>query len=162
MVKNSPANAGDASLNPESGWSPREESGNQLQYSYWEVPLDRGAWQATVQGIARVRHNLVTEQQSTIICMWIASCVLSSTISFREQCFQLAILPFALIPISIISMCMCSVISDSCDLMKCSPPGSSVHGISQIRILEWFDIPFSRESFQSRTEHGAPALQAGA
>ena len=31
----------------------------------------------------------------------------------------------------------CQVISDSCDLVDCRPPGSSVHGISQARILEW-------------------------
>ena len=32
----------------------------------------------------------------------------------------------------------------------CSPPGSSVHGISQARILEWVAISFSRESSWSR------------
>ena len=32
--------------------------------------------------------------------------------------------------------------------MDCSPPGSSVHGISQARILEWVAICFSRESSQ--------------
>ena len=31
-----------------------------------------------------------------------------------------------------------------CDPMDCSPPGSSVHGILQARILEWEDIPFFR------------------
>ena len=31
-----------------------------------------------------------------------------------------------------------------CDPMDCSPPGSSVHGILQARILEWVVIPFSR------------------
>ena len=31
-----------------------------------------------------------------------------------------------------------------CDTMDCSPPGSSVHGILQARILEWVAIPFSR------------------
>ena len=31
-----------------------------------------------------------------------------------------------------------------CDLMSCSPPGSSVHGISQTRILKWVPISFSR------------------
>ena len=30
--------------------------------------------------------------------------------------------------------------------MDCSPPGSSVHGIFQARILEWVAIPFSRGS----------------
>ena len=28
-----------------------------------------------------------------------------------------------------------------CNPMDCSPPGSSVHGISQARILEWVDTP---------------------
>jgi len=32
-----------------------------LQYSCLEKPMDRGAWQATVHGIARVRHNLATK-----------------------------------------------------------------------------------------------------
>ena len=34
--------------------------------------------------------------------------------------------------------------------MDCSPPGSSVHGISQARILEWIVIFFSRGSSQAR------------
>ena len=33
-----------------------------------------------------------------------------------------------------------------CDPMDCSPPGSSVHGIPQARILEWVAISFSRGS----------------
>ena len=33
-----------------------------------------------------------------------------------------------------------------CDPVDCSPPGSSVHGISQARILEWVAISFSRGS----------------
>ena len=35
-----------------------------------------------------------------------------------------------------------------CDPMDCSPPGSSVHGIPQARVLEWVAIPFSKGSFQ--------------
>ena len=31
-----------------------------------------------------------------------------------------------------------------CKHMDCSPPGSSVHGILQVRVLEWVAIPFSR------------------
>ena len=37
-----------------------------------------------------------------------------------------------------------------CDPMDCSLPGSSVHGISQARILVWVAIPFSRGSYQPR------------
>ena len=33
-----------------------------------------------------------------------------------------------------------------CDPMDCSPPGSSIHGIFQARVLEWVAIPFSRGS----------------
>ena len=35
-----------------------------------------------------------------------------------------------------------------CDPMDRSPPGSSVHGILQVRVLEWVDISFSRGSSQ--------------
>ena len=37
--------------------------------------------------------------------------------------------------------------SDSCDLMDCSLPGSFIHGILQARLLEWVAISFSRGSF---------------
>ena len=37
-----------------------------------------------------------------------------------------------------------------CDPMDCRPPGSSVHGILQARILEWVAVPFSRGSSQPR------------
>ena len=40
--------------------------------------------------------------------------------------------------------------SDSCDPMDCSLPGSSVRGILQARILGWVAISFSRGSSQSR------------
>ena len=44
-------------------------------------------------------------------------------------------------------MCVCSVTKlcrTLCDPMDYSPPGPSVHGISQARILEWVAISFSR------------------
>ena len=37
-----------------------------------------------------------------------------------------------------------------CDPVDCSPPGSSVHGILQARMLEWVAVPFSRGSSQPR------------
>ena len=46
-----------------------------------------------------------------------------------------------------------------CYPMDCNPPGSSVHGISQARILEWVAISFSRVSSQSRIKPAAPAFQ---
>ena len=50
--------------------------------------------------------------------------------------------------------------SDSCDPMDGSLPGSSIHGILQVRILEWVAIFFSRESSQPRSQTESPALQA--
>ena len=53
MVTNPPANAGkvrDTGLIPGLGGSPGEGHGNPLQYSCLENPMDKGAWQATVQG----------------------------------------------------------------------------------------------------------------
>ena len=44
-----------------------------------------------------------------------------------------------------------------CNPMDCSPPGSSVHRISQERTLEWVLIPFSRGSSQCRDLN--PALR---
>ena len=56
VIKNPPPNAGgekDMGLTPGSGRSPGRGNGNQLQYSCLENPMDRGAWQATVHGVAR-------------------------------------------------------------------------------------------------------------
>ena len=52
-----------------------------------------------------------------------------------------------------------SVVSDSLyDPADCSPPGSSVHGISQARILEWVVIFFSRESSQPKDLIGVSCI----
>ena len=57
----------------------------------------------------------------------------------------------------------CRIIQRSCPRCRsgtlCSPPGSSVHGILQGRILEWVAIPFSSGSSQPRDQTRAPALQ---
>ena len=58
MVKNLPANAGDMALMPGSGRSPGERNGNPLQYSCLGNPMDRGAWQAVVHGVARDQSRL--------------------------------------------------------------------------------------------------------
>ena len=56
VVKNPPANAGDirdVGSIPGSGRSSGEGNGNPLQYSCLESPMDRGAWWATVHGVAK-------------------------------------------------------------------------------------------------------------
>ena len=61
MVKNPPAKAGDArDVGSILGWgrSPGVGCGNPLQYSCLENPLDRGAWWATVRGVAKSQARL--------------------------------------------------------------------------------------------------------
>ena len=60
VVKKLPANGEDIrymGLTPGLGRSPGGGHGNPLQYSCLENLMDRGAWQATVKGLQRVRHN---------------------------------------------------------------------------------------------------------
>ena len=54
-----------------------------------------------------------------------------------------------------------SVVSNSLQPMDCSPPGSSVHGHFQGRILEWVAIPFSRRSFQPRDQTQVSCIAGG-
>ena len=63
ISKESACNAGDLDSIPGSGRSPGERNGNPLQYSCPENPIDRGDWQTTVHGVARVGHDLVTKPQ---------------------------------------------------------------------------------------------------
>ena len=57
VVKNLPANAADTG---DLDLIPGSENGNPLQYSCLENPMDRGAWWATVCGIAKSQTQLST------------------------------------------------------------------------------------------------------
>ena len=64
VVQNPPANAGDTidmGSIPGLGRSSGVGNGNPLQYSCLENPMDRGAWRATVHGVAKETDT--TEQQ---------------------------------------------------------------------------------------------------
>ena len=74
MVKNPPANAGDArdmGSVPGSGRSPGEGNGKALQDPCVEYPMDRGAWPATVHGAAkrcdRAHTHIHTLQQKVLL-----------------------------------------------------------------------------------------------
>ena len=56
--KESDCSAGDLGLIPGSGRSPGEGNGNPLQYPCLEKPMDGGAWQATVHGLAQSQTQL--------------------------------------------------------------------------------------------------------
>ena len=58
-------------------------------------------------------------------------------------------------------VCVLSCVKLLCDTMDCSPPGSSVYGISQARILEFVAISFSRGSSPPRDRFHVSVLAGG-
>ena len=71
-VKNPSANAGDPGSIPELGRSPGEGIGDPLQYSCLGNSMDRGAWQATVHGVAKESDK--TEQVNNFGRGWMFWC----------------------------------------------------------------------------------------
>ena len=71
---------------------------------------------------------------------------------------------FGALLLSVITL-MCALVAEYCltlcDPMDCSPPGSSVHGILQARILEWVAIPFSWGSSQLRDQMQVSCIAGG-
>ena len=73
MVKNPPANAGDAGSIPGLGRSPRGGNGTPRQYLCLREPTCRGAWRATVYGVAESdrtehAHTKRREREQSLLC----------------------------------------------------------------------------------------------
>ena len=84
--------------------------------------------------------------QSVVLAAFIQLYIDKVTQIRNFQCIIMTIsLQRALCCVLVLS-CSVQLCLSLCDLMDCSPPGSSVHGILQARILEWVAIPFSRGS----------------
>ena len=64
-VQETACNARDPGSISRSGKAPGEGNAYPLPYSCLDNPTDRGAWRATVHGITRVGHDLVTKPTTT-------------------------------------------------------------------------------------------------
>ena len=125
VVRNSPVNVGvliDTVSIPGSGRSPGRGYGNPLQHFCPENPMDRGAWWATVSPWDHTESSGLAHVHAGL----------------------------SLDLTTVTYVITCSVMSDSLDTMDYRPPGSSIHGIFQARILEWAATFYSRGSSQLR------------
>ena len=86
------------------------------------------------------------------ICISIQQTKCTSTLEEWAATIVFTLLPFCkLIGVKMLScLCMRAKSVQSCPTlcspMDCSPPGSSIHGIFQVRILEWVAMPSSKRS----------------
>ena len=130
-----------------------EGNGNPLQCSCLENLMDRGTWPATVCGVTKSRTQLRAH------CARAHTHTHTHAHTHLSSKFILSL--FTLLNLNFLSKykrvsCMRAKSFQSCltlcDPIDCSTPGSSIHGIFQARILEWFAMPSSRESSQTRDQ----------
>ena len=121
--KESSCNVRDPGSIPVSGRSPREGNGYPIQCSCLENSMDRGAWQATVDGVAKSWHDWTINTHMYLLLHW--------------PCDHVKLLSHVWL---------------FCDPMDCNLPGSSVYGILQARVPEWVAISFSRGSSWPREQ----------
>ena len=128
-----------------------EGNGNPLQCSCLENPRD--GW-AAVYGVAQSRTGLTwlsssssSSSSSSILHYLLGN--LKPSWSFRNaKCYILKVL-YMLYELMLLCISESEIAQSClalCDPMDCSLPGSSIHGISQARILEWVAISSSRGS----------------
>ena len=138
-----------------------EGNGTALQYFCLENPMDGGAWWAAVHGVARVGHNWATsfslftfmhwrrKWQPTPVFLpgesqgreaWWAAVygVAQSRTRLKRHSSSSSSTHMKKVKVLVAQLL--------CNPLDCVPPGSSVHGILQARILQWVAIPFSRGS----------------
>ena len=96
------------------------------------TPADRGAWRPIVHGVAQSQTQLKQSSVHTHMASLPGLCLVYVVVVVVVQ--------------------LLSLIQLFCNPMDCSPPGSSIHGISQARILKWVTILFSRGSSQPRDQ----------
>ena len=141
------------------GWeySLEKEMATHSSILAWKIPWTEGIWQATVHKVTKSQTWLNTHTHThthihTPLCQ-VGSVIpisemrekrASESRNFRKKFGSLAknkssVRAFWNTKVKVVQLCLAL-----CDPMDCSLPGSSVHDISQTRILEWVTLSFSR------------------
>ena len=131
---------------PGLGRSPEGGSSKPLHYCFLKTPMDRGAWWATVHGVAKSHTGLNSHSHTHSMEYF--------SLLFATRCFgflstSVKNVMGILIEVKVLITQSCMTL---CNPMDCSLPGSSVYGISQARTLEWIAISSSRGSSQPRDQ----------
>ena len=112
-------------------------------------PAPRTKLEGSSWGLAGAKPESISGVWWVCVCAHVRMCQIVRTTDCHLDTFQT---PYVLVAQS------CLTLGDP---MDCNPPGSSVHGILQARILEWVAMPFARESFRPRDQTRSRASQAG-
>ena len=156
VVKNPPANAGDArdvGSIPGSGKSLGGGNGTTLQYFCQENFMGRGAWQATVHGATKSWIQLSTyAHMCTCVCILFQVLFhyrLLHAIEYSSLCYTVGPSYLFYIWSEVLVAQLCPTLWFP---MGCSLSGSYAHGTLQAKILQWVAIPFSKRSSWPRNQ----------
>ena len=161
---------------PSLGWEDplEEEMATHSSIFGWKIPWMEEPGGLQSKGSQRIGHNWTTAHVHTGMgsSPWVWASIsysFQSHHSPRISCkwcaqYMLTRGSWGVLSLFVLLICICQLsfffffskvsVAKSCptlcDCMDCSLPGSSVHGISQARLLEWVAIYFSRGSSQPR------------